>query len=1071
MVALIRGLPVCRWLTLFVGVLLMSCIVFAADPTGTISGNVTDPSGLATAGAQITVRNTSTGLTRSATSDSQGAFLFPLMPVGSYVVSVEMKGFRRFEQRGITLLVNGAASLQVTLQIGALTESVTVEADTTMVETRSGTIKGVVDQERMTDLPLNGRNAAALVTLVAGTVDLGAGNAGGSGDAVQGGTYPGAQVTSSSGGRSDGMNFLLDGGSNRDPYTNVNNPFPNPDGLQEFVVLTNNYSAEYGRASGAIVSVVTKSGTNQLHGNAFEFLRNEDFNARNFFSPTADILKRHQFGGGAGGPIVKDKLFFFGTIQGTILRSLPASSNFVSISSAERAGDFSAIAAQLKDPTTGIPYPGNRIPVSQFAPASVKLLDWLPTPTSPTGVVFYTRPDFEHEVQFTGKVDYNTSRNRLSGRYSIFDFTKAVSIPQGNLPGAVYGLADRVQGFGVNDTFTFSSRLLNTFTFSYDHNYSNVMPAAPFSLASLGIQVAGTPVPELGISASGYFSISTSHAGLFARQNYNIADNVHFISGGHELSIGVDYLKTRSVLVNDYRMNGSFSFNGTITGNALADFMTGSAYSFTQGGGEFADRRGTMVGTFFQDNYRASRRLTLNMGIRYDPYVPFGDAAGRTECFNPGQRSARYPNSPIGYVFQGDPGCPGKSNYHEFAPRIGFSFDTTGKGKTVIRGGYGIFYQPPFAEAFNNMVDSAPFSPQIALNNISFMDPYKGMTNPFPSQFGPAVPGSTAQFQTPLVAVSYAYDWKPTQVQSWNFTLEHQLRPDLLLRAAYVASKGTYLAYNTDVNPAVYAAGATTATTNQRRSLYGLGFARITQDQAAGNSIYNSLQATVEKRFSHSFSVLANYTWSKSLDYNSGQTDLDGINIINPWNVRAYRGLSSFNVAHGLVVSYLWRLPTFPNSQALVQHALGGWEVSGIWRWASGFPLSVSSSQDRALSGIGSDLADLVGNPFLDPNRARKDLIARYFNTSAFTLAAMGTFGNSGRNILIGPGTFNVDLGTMKNFKIRERFNVQFRVESFNLFNTPQFNNPSVSVTAPQFGQITGARAPRIIQLALKLRF
>jgi hypothetical protein len=1049
----------------------MACITFAADPTGTISGNVTDPSGLAIVGAQITVRNSLTGLTRSATSDNQGAFLFPLMPVGSYEISVELKGFRRFEQRGITVMVNGVASLQVTLQIGLLTESVTVEADAIMVETRSGTIKSVVDQERIVELPLNGRNAAALVTLVAGTVDLGTGNARGAGDAVQAGTYPATQITSSSGGRSDGMNFLLDGGSNRDPYTNVNNPFPNPDGLQEFVVQTNNYSAEYGRASGAIVSVVTKSGTNQLHGNAFEFLRNEAFNARNFFSPMADILKRHQFGGGLGGPIVKDKLFYFGTIQGTTLRAIPASSSLVSISSAQRAGDFSAITAQIKDPTTGTPYPRNQIPVSQFAPASVKLLDWLPVPTSPTGVVYYTRPDFEHELQFTGKVDHNTSRNRLSGRYSIFDFTKAVSVPKGNLPGAVYGLADRVQNIAGNDTYTFSSRLLNTFTFSYDRNYSNMMPAAPFSFASLGVKIAGTAIPELGISASGYFSVSTNHTGLFARQNYNVADAVHWIRGGHELSMGLDYLKTRSVLVNEYRMSGSFSFNGTITGNALADFLLGSAYSFTQGGGEFADRRGTLVGTFFQDNYRASRRLTLNLGVRYDPYVPFGDAEGRTECYHPGQRSARYPNSPVGYIFQGDPGCPGASNFLTFAPRIGFSFDTTGRGKTIIRGGYGIFYQPPFAEAFNNMVDSAPFSPQMVLNNVSFMDPYKGMTNPFPAAFGPAVPGSTAQFQTPIVAVSYADDWKPTEVQSWNFTLEHQLRPDLLLRAAYVASKGTFLAYNTDLNPAVYVAGATSATTNQRRPLYNTGFARITQDQAAGNSIYNSLQTTIEKRFSHSFSVLANYTWSKSIDYNSGQRDLDGVNIINPWNVRAYRGLSDFSVKHGLVVSYLWRLPMLPNSQALVRHALGGWEASGIWKWASGFPLSVTSSEDRALSGIGADLADLVGNPFLDPNRARKDLIARYFNTSAFTLAAMGTFGNSGRNILIGPGTFNIDLGAMKNFKIRERFNVQFRAEAFNLLNMPQLNNPNTSVTAPQYGQITSARAARIIQLAVKWRF
>lgn len=1045
----------------------------AADPTGTISGSIADPSGGAIPGAEVTVKQTSTGLTRSATTDATGAYLFPLMPVGGYELTVEAKGFRRFEQRGITLVVNGAANIPVTLQLGTLTESIRVEGDAAMVETRSGTIKGVVDQQRIVELPLNGRNAANLVLLVAGTVDLMAGNARGSGDAIQGGTYPGGQAISSNGARSDGVNYLLDGGSNRDPYTNVNDPFPNPDALQEFVVQTNNYGAEHGRASGAVVSVVTKSGTNAVHGSAFEFLRNEKLNARNFFSPTADILKRNQFGGSVGGPVVKDKIFYFGTIQATTLRALPASLNSIMPTAAQRNGDFSGISRQLKDPLTGQPFPGNQIPVTRFASAAVKLVQDIPVPTSPDGVVFYTRPDKEHEIQFMGRADYNTNRNRLYGRYFITDLPLEPVAPAGNIVAALGGKAFRAQSIGVNDTYTFGPNLINNVTFTFSRSHAGVISAAPYSFTDLGIPIAATKPAELALSVSGYFSIGTNHPGLFARQSYNLSDNFHYIRGRHELSMGFDYLKMRIDLINTYRQNGNFRFRGTgFSGNAMSDFFVGKVDRFIQGGGEYAARRGTLASGYIQDNFRASRKLTFNLGLRYDPFVPFSDELGRTECFRPGQTSARFPNAPTGYIYAGDPGCPAggsQSHYKLFAPRFGFSYDLTGKGTTVVRGGYGMFFQPPFVEAFNNMVDSAPFSPQFYLYGVDFMNPYKGIRNPFPDEFGPKQPSKDAQFELPMAAVSYADSWTPGQVQSWNLTLEHQLRPDLLVRGAYVGSKGAHLGYNTDLNAARYGPGASGDNIDARRPYQS--FSSVIEDQAGSNSIYNSLQATVEKRFSRGFSVLANYTWAKSIDSVSYLTDLDGINVINPFNVNAYRGVSDFNVPHRLVVSWLWRAPDFKTSHALVRHGAGGWEFSGIWNWQSGFPLSVDSGDDRALSSIGNDLADVSGDPHLSPNRSRGQVIGRYFNTDVFTQAKLGTFGNAGRNIIEGPGTFQVDFSAMKNFKIRERASAQFRSEFFNFFNTPLLNNPSSSVTSGRFGQITSARAPRIIQLAMKLYF
>src|SRR5579871_4871147 len=345
--------------------LLMSSLARAADPTGTIAGTVLDPSGASIVGARIIVTNTGTGFTREGTTGSDGGFVFPLLPVGIYNLTVDSSGFRRYEQTGIEVKTDQSSTVAVSMQIGAANESVTVEANAEMVQTRSGALSQVIGQQKIIELPLNGRNAAALVLLAPGTADLTAGNARGSGDTQQTATYPGGQSISSNGGRADTVNYNLDGGSNQDHYTNVNNPFPNPDAVEEFSVQTNSYSAEYGRGAGAIVNVVTKSGTNSLHGSAFEFLRNGDMNARNFFADNHDFLKRNQFGGSLGGPIKKDRLFFFGTYQGTTLRNVSLGNTATVLTNAQRNGDFSSLSKQLVDPVTKQPIPGNIIPASR----------------------------------------------------------------------------------------------------------------------------------------------------------------------------------------------------------------------------------------------------------------------------------------------------------------------------------------------------------------------------------------------------------------------------------------------------------------------------------------------------------------------------------------------------------------------------------------------------------------------------------------------------------------------------------------------------------------------------------
>ena len=1050
---------------------LLGLSAYGADPTGTIAGTVLDPSGAAVPSAKITATALATKLTRETSTGTDGGYVFPLLPVGLYSVSVEAQGFRRFEQKGIQVEADRSATLPINLELGSTSDTVSVEANAELVETRSGTLSKLVNQQNIVELPLNGRNAASLVLLAPGTADLTAGNARGSGDTQQTATYPGGQSISSNGSRADDINYNLDGGSNQDHYTNVNNPFPNPDAVEEFSVQTNSYSAEYGRGAGAIVNVVTKSGTNQLHGSAFEFLRNGDLNARNFFAASHDLLKRNQFGGSLGGPIKKDRLFFFGTYQGTILRNVSLANTATVLSDAQRAGDFSGLSRTLIDPLNNLPIPGNVIPASRLDPVTVKLLKYVPTAVRSDSLISYDLPQRDAEKQAMGRVDYNLSRHRIYGRYFFSSYQHDPVVGAVNLISARNGYSDRDQSVSVSHTYNFRPTLLNSLVFSFNRIHGTIVSGAPFSFPSLGIPIAASTPPEMALSVSGYFSIGTGHPGAFNRQNFHFADSLHWIKGQHEISMGGDLMKMQVDLINTFRQNGNFRFRGSsYSGDPRADFMLGTVDRFIQGGGEYAARRGTLGSLFLQDNYRASSRLTLNLGLRWDPFHPYGDTLGRTECYRPGQTSQRFPNAPKGYLFEGDPGCPSGGSdpsYWQIAPRAGFAYNVSAKGKTTLRGGFGLFYQPPFVEAYNNMVDSAPWSPQVQIFNVPFDNPYKNYPNPFPAQYAPFVPPSNVQFiLPPSLAVSYTPDWKPGRTMSWNLTVESQLRADLLVRVGYAASKGTHLGYNNDVNAPYPSPGATAANESQRRP--DQNFLEVVEDVSGGNSIYNALQVSLEKRFSHGFTVSANYTFGKSIDQVSYLTDLCGVNVINPYNVGAYRAVSDFNVPQRFVLNYLWRLPS--PKEGVMKALLGGWETSAIWNWQSGFPLNITSNDDRSLVGLGNDVADEIGprSYTSGPLGAR---IAQWFTISSFTSAKLGTTGNAGRNILQGPGTFNIDFSAHKLFTIRERWKLQYRAEFFNAPNHTQLNNPDTGVIDSTFGRITGARSPRIIQMALKMIF
>jgi hypothetical protein len=1040
-----------------------------------LSGFVKDSSDAVVPGAAVTAVATDTGVSHLTTSNDQGLYVLANLQPGKYELHVDKEGFHSLIIENIVLNVGDRVQKDAVLKVGEQKQSVTVSAEEELLQTTSGQLSQVISEQNIVELPLNGRNPAALVLLTPGTANLTAGNARGGTNALQSTTYPGAQVISAGGGRYDGTNYNIDGGNAEDVYSNVSNPFPNPDAVQEFRVVANSYTAEFGRASGAIVNVVTKSGTNQVHGDAFDFLRNEDFNARNFFAPTPDQLKRNQFGGSVGGPIKKDKLFFFGNYQETISRDITEANPAVVPTTAERNGDFSALSSHLVNPYTGAAYPGNQIPASQFVPASVQILKLIPLPTASNGLLYYGVPNNYDERQFMTRADYDiSSRQHVYGRYFYTDYNQNPVTVTNNILAAAGGDKFFDQVAAVGDTYTISANMTNSAVFSYTRDNDAVVISSPFNWPTLGVNIATTPsAPEVSFSVAGWFSVGTNHFTDNNRHVFDFNDSLHWVVGAHQIAVGGDFIRLNDNMNNIHRQNGVFTFStNSLSGNPMSDFMIGDVYNFIQGGGEYFNRTGNLGSLFVEDDYRVRRNLVLNLGLRWDPFVPYSDSEGRVECFLPSQQSQRFPNAPQGYLFAGDPGCPAggfQSSWGELGPRFGFAYNVAGKGKTTIRGGWGMFYQPPSVLIFDNMADSAPFSSQYSLYKVPFMNPYQGITNPFPAQFGPNKPSSDFAFALPLsLGVAFQPNWTPSKVMNWNFTVEQQLAKDMLLRVAYAASAGRFLPYNTDPNAPLPSPTATVASEQARRPYQQL--VQVTEDMSGANSMYNALEVTLEKRFSKNFNVTANYTWSKSMDSVSYSSDLNAITVTDPYNINAYHGVSDFNVPQNFVLNYFWQLPS--PGHGWVKAVLGGWSTTGIWTWQSGFPLNITSGGDYSYSlpELANDQAQLVSTPQYTSGPLSNQ-IAHWFTTSSFTTPQPNHFGDVGRNTLIGPGTFNVDFAAHREFSLSERFKMQYRAEFFNVFNHTELNNPNTTVIQSTFGRITTARDPRIVQMALKLIF
>jgi len=1042
--------------------------VLQAQATAALVGTIRDSSGAPIPEAKVTALNVRTGLRESRVTGVDGSYSIPLLPVGEYRLQVEAAGFQAYVRTGITLAVNDKPTIDVILNVGNLADSVTVTATAPLLETQTGALRGLVDRQRIVNLPLNGRNMTQLISLQAGAIQTSDLSSTGEGVSF-----------AVNGSRQNGVYYLLDGGYNTSTYRNFSGTFPNPDAVQEFSVQRSNFSAEYANATGAVVNVITRSGTNEIHGSLFEFLRNGDLNARNFFAPRRDSLKRNQFGGTIGGPVLKDKLFYFASYQGTYLRSDPQLSQQYLPTAAYRNGDFSGLKRTITDPASRLPFPNAQIPVSRFNPVSVNFLKYIPVPASVDGLRFTGTPNIVDSHEVTGRLDWNLTRHRFSGKFFrsestspfianpndiAFPLLRKDSQPYWHVSGNYFFMASPSLINNVTFSWRYRARLDNWGGFEY-----------PINFQSAGVRNIAVKKPAGTVfNVNGFFNVQTTWPYEIEDGDWYIGDTLTVTRGRHELRLGGEFIRSTNVIRNDFRTMGNFTFDGSATGSPMTDFFLGEVYSFLQGGGEFKDMSGRRFGIFAQDDWRVHPSLTLNLGIRWDPTFPYSDALGRMQCIRPGQTSTRFPRAPVGYLSGGDAGCPVggfESYYNAVAPRFGFAWRSP-IPKTVFRGGFGLFWMPQFTAIYQGFINGAPFSPQINRFGVKLDNPYENTPNPFPASFAPFVPPSNSEFTTPLGLIgSFEPNFRPSFTETFNFTVEREIGNNLLARVSYVGNLGRHLAYNVDTNYGVYIPGNSSARNLQdRRPLKDFG--QILSARSEGTSSYHGLQVSLERRFAN-LTFEANYTWSRSIDeYSADPTPGQSSSLAIPFSRWLNRGLSDFDVRHRAVGSIIWALPRFKGQSRFVRYVLGNWEAASIITLQGGRPFTVLSGLDNSQSGVGRDNADLIGNPYLDTSRPRRDLVARYFNPSAYAPNALGTFGTSPRNLLIGPGMATMDAALVKAIPIRERHQLRFRAEFFNALNRPNFNAPFATQNNPaRFGRLESAADPRIIQFALKFQF
>jgi len=1070
--------------------------------TAQIAGTVKDATGAAVPGAVVMATQTATAFTRATSTSANGSYTLSNLPIGPYTVRVTKTGFSTYTQTGIVLQVASNPTLNLVLKVGGVAQEVQVSADAAMIETHATGVGQVVGERAITELPLNGRQVTNLILLTGATAPAAGG------DLNTNKNYP-TQTISVAGGQINGIGFILDGASNNDPFNSLNLPLPFPDALQEFKVQTSALPAQYGAHASAAVNVVTKSGSNKYHGDLFEFVRNGAFNANNFFNNARglprDSLKRNQFGGTLGGPIRKDKLFFFGGYQGTITRSDPTDRSSTGVTQAMLGGDFTQFASALcqgKAVTLAAPFVNNKINPSQFNSASLAFLKHIPVSSDPCGTLNYGISQNSHDNQVIGRADYTvSSRQSMFFRY----FNAHYVLPVG--AGAAANILeanqvaqnDQTQTAAFGDNYTISPTAVNVFSLSLARTYAyRTIPPYP-TPAELGIPVY-SPIPGfMGISVSGAFSLGAggTNPGHFNSTAPQIADDLTLVRGQHQIQVGVSWQHAIMNTVNNRPTNGAFSFGTSFTGLGITDFLLGDLSNFLQGNPDWENDRANFLGAYAQDSWRMSPRLTLSYGVRWSPLLQqYNWSKNRwvenfdLSKFNAGIRSGVYANAPAGLTFPGDPGYPGTQYSYDrkkdMDPRAGVIWDPTGSGRTSIRASWGLFFDQPQMFFYTRMSNNPPWGASISLPNPvgGFSNPWQGYPggNPWPAL---AAVGPNMPFPQEGVYVNVPLQVKPTYVEQWDLSAQHQLGNSDAITVDYLGNETTHLWLGTELDPAVYSAscGVSLATykkclgtANQRRVLFeqnpaqGQFFSTIGSVDDGGTASYNALLVSEQHRLHSGLSFRANWTWSHCIS-DPATTELTGPTYDNPANRRMDRGNCGSDVRNVFNASMVGDAPWHWSGVAA---ALNDWRLSANFssRWGLFSTATLGGPiTDPALNGIGSR-ANTTANPLLVPmTTVGTQGNLQYVNPAAFTVPAFGTFGNAGVSTIPDPGFWNLDTALSRVVKLGESRSMELRWEMFNALNNVNLNAPSAGFGGSNVGQISSAGDARVMQFALKYAF
>jgi len=1072
--------------SIFVGAILLMTApvnpVCAQSVSGSqVSGIVRDASGGALPGAEVTITKTDTGAVRTTVTSSDGAYVLTNLPVGPYQLKVILQGFTTYVQDGIVLQVSSNPQVNVTLNVGAVTELVSVTGNTSLIETHSTGIGQVIDNQRVVELPLNGRQATELIFL-SGLATPAPG-----GDLNTNKNYPTVTI-SVAGGQANGMTYIMDGGTHNDPFNNLNLPTPFPDALQEFKVETSALPARYGHHSASAVNLITKSGTNVFNGSAFEFNRDYHFNARNAFATERDSLKRNQFGGVVGGPIVRNKIFFFGGYQGKVEHTNPATTISYIPTPAMLAGDFTTFASPACNAGRQVSLTGgfvnNQIDPSRLSSVASNFAKYLPTASAdPCGRVQYGIPNNNTEHQTVAKVDYTLSnRQTVFARYlySVYD-NPATYDGKNVLTLSRTGQNNQVHSVVVGHNLAMGS-MVNALRVTSNITINDRPLPKYFTATDLGSKIYSPLEGYVGVNVSGNgFAVGSggTNPGYFNSNGIQLADDVDILRGDHQISFGANWIHTKIETLNNRPTNGAFSFNGQGTGLSLADFMMGVVSGgVVQGNPVYDYDDHDYLGAYVQDDWRLRANLSLNIGLRWEPFIPIRNTYSWVSNFDmarfdQGVKSTVYPQAPPGLLFPGDTGYTGrgatKSQLAQFAPRLGAIWTPGGDGKTSIRAGWGMFDETPHLFFNTRFANNPPWGAQITLSNPAggWTDPYLGYPggNPFP---GLNTNWATQAFPAFGVYVNAPWDMKPTVLSQWNVSAQRQVG-DWMLAATYLGNKSKNLWRATELNPAVFGAGATTGNTNQRRVLIqknpvtGQAYGTIGQVDDTGKGIYNAMLLSAQRRMKKNLSMLANWTVSKCMS-DPATTEITGPTIVDPNNPDLDYAYCASDRRHVVNLSAVMMVPDFTNPTA--NAILSRWQLSPIVRWQSGNRSSITTGVDNALTGMGGQRGvQILDDPYGDGTPGN------YLNRAAFTTPATGTYSSLAPFSVVNPSRFTNDLAITRSFKVGSGQTFQFRWEIFNVINYVNYNPPTTALNSANFGKILGAGDPRIMQFALKVDF